>query len=103
MEAMSPSFLDKLDLAREIAGTAFHLRSAVRCMPHNLVEGGNEGSAHPRGFAVDVEAENSRQRYHVVRGMIQAGIHRIGVNYKKGFVHGDDDPTKEPEVMFPYD
>lgn len=100
-EEMQDSFLVMLDAARDLAAVPFHLTSAYRCPAHNEAVGGVDGSAHTRGYAVDVRARDSVTRYQVVRGAIQAGFNRIGV--AREFVHLDTDPTKASQVVWLYD
>jgi len=95
-------FLARLDTARHLAGIPFRIRSAVRCAAHNRAEGGDDDSAHLRGLAVDIEATNSRGRFVIVNALILAGFTRIGINAKAGFIHVDDDGSKEPEVIWIY-
>ena len=93
-------FADKLDWARGIAGIPFEINSGYRCGAHNIAVGGSSTSSHPDGWAADIEAETSRKRFKIIDGLIKAGVKRIGV--AKTFIHADDDPDKDSEVMWLY-
>lgn len=99
-EHMRDEALRMFDSARAEAGTAFVVNSGYRCPAHNAEVGGVEGSAHTNGWAADIEAEDSRTRFRVVRGLINAGFNRIGIG--QTFVHGDADPAKPAEVAWLY-
>lgn len=95
---MNPDTLAMLDEARLIAGTPFNITSAYRCEDHNYRVGGRDNSAHTKGYAVDIEAESSSQKFDIVRGLIIAGFNRIGVY--ADFIHVDNDPSKPGQVMW---
>jgi uncharacterized protein YcbK (DUF882 family) len=101
-EDMDESLLRRLDKSRELAGIPFNLTSAVRCEDHNASVGGKPDSAHIGGFAVDISAVDSRARFKIVKALMDAGFTRIGINFQKGFIHVDSDPTKPHEVLFSY-
>ena len=100
MNGMQDSFLGKLDIARGEAGVPFVITSGYRCVTHNKAVGGKITSSHMDGWAADIEAKSSRQRYRIIRGLIKAKINRIGIG--KTFIHADDDPDKDPEVVWLY-
>ena len=91
-EQIHPQFVGMLDLARGHAGIPFVINSGVRCREHNLIVGGSETSSHLSGFAADIRCRNGQERLAIVRGLLHAGIYRIGI--ARGFVHGDIDPDK---------
>ena len=95
-----PDFREKLNKAREIAGVPFVLNSAYRCEKHNAEVGGVETSAHRAGLAVDIRISDSRERFCVLKGLLSAGFHRIGIG--KTFIHVDDDLTKPSGVVWMY-
>jgi len=84
---MSQEFLDRLDLARKACGFPLQVTSGFRCEAHNAAVGGKPDSAHLRGLAADVACPDSRSSLLLVRALLDAGIHRIGV--AKGCVHRD--------------
>lgn len=89
----------KLNKARSIAGIPFKVNSAYRCPAHNESIG-SKSSVHPSGYAFDISATSSRQRYRILNAMLSVGFTRIGIS--KSFIHCDDDPSKSPEVMWVY-
>jgi len=94
--------LEKLDLAREMAGVPFRITSGYRCKKHNEAVGGRPNSAHTRGFAADIAATDSETRARIVFGLIKAGFRRIGIDFKRGFVHVDCDPEKPTPRLWGY-
>ena len=99
-EHMQPETLDMLDNAREIAGIPFSVTSGWRCRTHNKDVNGKPDSAHLPGKAVDISAIGSRAKFKIVKGLIQAGFTRIGIG--KGFIHADNDISKDTEVIWLY-
>lgn len=97
---MAPSFLSMLDAAREIAGIPFKVRSGYRTPKHNEKAGGKLNSAHLRGFAADIEALSSTERYAILKAGIEAGFRRIGVH--RSFIHFDNDPSLPQGVIWMY-
>ena len=99
----------KLDNAREYAGIPFIINSPARCAKHNASVGGAKASRHlpmvkdkdgkMKSDATDIRALDGKSKFLVVKGMIQAGFKGIGINFTKGFVHGDLRPD---EIIFPY-
>jgi len=98
---MDPDFLNLLDKAREIAGVPFRLSSTYRTLAHNAKVGGSIKSAHLKGMAADILVSGSEARFAIVRGLILAGIRRIGIG--KHFIHCDIDPSKPQGLIWIYD
>jgi len=96
---MDKHFMSKANLAREIADIPFYVISGFRCWKHNQ-EIGSTSDNHPLGFAMDVRANNSRQRFIILEALIKAGFKRIGIH--KTFIHFDDNPNGTPEVAWLY-
>lgn len=94
--------LNMLNKARELANIPFVIRSWCRCENHNASEGGVSGSAHTKGLAVDIEAIGSRNRFIILRSLLEAGFNRIGFNDDASFFHVDIDSTKPANVFFTY-
>lgn len=92
--------LNLLDEARDIAGIPFKINSGYRCEKHNKEVGGKPNSSHLQGYAADIAAETSRQRFLIVGALLQAGAVRLGVG--KNFIHVDTDPTKPKRVIWLY-
>lgn len=104
---MKPEFLQRLDNARAIAGIPFKINSGYRTAAHNksLKDKGHQAvpdSPHLSGYAADIHVPNggSRERFIIVKALINAGFTRIGI--AKTFVHCDCDPTKDKEVIWLY-
>jgi uncharacterized protein YcbK (DUF882 family) len=76
------------------------LNSGFRCARHNEAVGGVKDSSHVKGHAADIAAFDAPSRFKIVRALLDAGFDRIGVG--KAFIHVDDDPAKEPDVMWVY-
>lgn len=90
-------FVMRLQDARNIAKTPFHINSGVRCVRHNEEVKGSRYSSHLTGHAVDLRATTNHKRYKVVDALRQAGFTRIGI--AKKFIHVDDDKNKpEPRL-----
>ena len=100
LDKMDKEFLLKLDRAREVAQIPFKINSAWRSVEENKDAGGKPNSSHLKGLAVDISVTDSRQRFIVLKALIEVGFHRIGV--AKTFIHVDDDKSKDPEVVWVY-
>jgi uncharacterized protein YcbK (DUF882 family) len=105
-KAMDSNFLDMLDYARGIADIPFKITSGFRTPSHNAYVGGvqaglkSKGSSHLFGYAADIAAPTSRQKYIIIDSLLKAGFNRIGVG--KTFIHVDNDPDKDPDVIWTY-
>ncbi len=97
---MDVEFLNKLAQARKIAAVGFKITSGYRSPEHNEKVGGVPNSSHTLGHAGDIYAPTSRQKYIIINALLQAGFDRIGV--AKNFIHVDDDPSKNEEVIWTY-
>jgi len=93
--AMKEDFLNKLDLARGLAGTPFSINSGYRCPEHNAAEKGDPDN-HPRGWAADIDCFIGPLRLLIVKGLLDAGFTRIGIS--KDFIHVDRHPTKPKSI-----
>lgn len=94
------ALLNRLNLARQIAGIPFVIKSGYRCEKNNKKVGGRSNSAHLRGLAVDIQAKDSRTRHKVLSAVYAAGFKRIGINPQ--FIHVDVDESLPSEVSFMY-
>jgi zinc D-Ala-D-Ala carboxypeptidase len=101
LEKMDSLFLAMLDEAREKAGVPFRLTSTYRDPQYNAQVGGKADSAHTKGMAADIEANGSRMRFKIVKGLLEAGFTRIGIG--GNFIHCDNDPSKDQEVVWLYE
>ncbi|MBI9110108.1 D-Ala-D-Ala carboxypeptidase family metallohydrolase [Maridesulfovibrio ferrireducens] len=87
-----PGLLEKLDVARSLAGVPFTINSGFRCPEHNADIGSKPTSSHVGGYAVDIATGNGPERAAILKGLIMAGFERIGI--AKSFIHVDIDPDK---------
>lgn len=97
---MVQSFLDKLDLARGYANTAFKINSGFRTAHNNAVVGGKSTSSHLKGLACDIHCNDSTKRFLIISALIRAGFTRIGI--AKTFIHVDFDLQKSQNVIWTY-
>ena len=97
---MHPEFLARLERTRERANTPFRINSAFRSVEHERSRGRSGNSSHTTGRAVDIACTGSRERFLIIRAAIQEGFTRIGVH--PTFIHLDDSPTHDPEVVWFY-
>lgn len=101
---MKPEFLNKLAVARDIAGIPFTITSGIRTLKKNadLIKAGYPAvldSAHLKGLAADIKV-NAKTRFIIVSALIKAGFVRIGVS--NVFIHVDDDTTKPQQRLWTY-
>lgn len=87
---MSLKLLAKLDRARARAGIPFNITSSYR--PKDIY------STHSKGLAVDIMAKNSRQRFHILKALIDEGFNRIGIYSKH--IHVDISQEKDLKVIW---
>ena len=97
---MSEQFVRLLDDMREQIGEPVSIASGFRCPLHNKAVGGKPDSAHLRGLAADIIAENSAMRYKIVNYAITHSVKRIGIG--KSFVHIDISKTLPHPVIWTY-
>ncbi|MCB0743079.1 MAG: peptidase M15 [Ignavibacteriae bacterium] len=97
---MSSEILNMLDNARELANIPFIITSGYRTAFHNKKIGGVKNSSHLRGLAVDIKADNSRDRFLIVCALLQVGFARIGI--KDNIIHCDIDSKKDANVIWLY-
>lgn len=104
-ECMEHQLLERLDLARDIAGFPFIITSGFRTIEHNktLKDKGYKvakNSSHLLGWAVDIHCDNSRKRFELIDALYEAGFTRIGIG--SNFVHADCDPEKTNHIIWLY-
>lgn len=100
LQDMQQDMMDKLDLARGIAGIPFVLNSAYRSPEWEQSKGRSGEGAHTHGCAVDIRCTSDLARHTIVRACMAAGFTRIGIG--KTYIHVDDDATRTPNVMWHY-
>ena len=89
---ISKDLIDKLNVARYMAKTAFVINSGYRCEKHNKSVGGSKDSSHLKGLAVDIKATSGTKRFIIAKALFDAGFDRIGI--VKTFIHCDIDNDK---------
>lgn len=99
-ENMDVDFLNKLAEARHLARVAFKITSGYRTREHNEKVGGVPGSSHTLGYAADIYASTSHQKFRIVNSLLEVGFDRIGVS--KNFIHVDSCPDKPDSVLWTY-
>lgn len=82
----------------EITGRYYKINSGYRCSVHNKAVGGSNTSSHLKGWAVDLETENSVTRFLLLKALFQLNITRIGIY--PTFIHIDIDKTKDQGVTW---
>lgn len=97
---MDPTFMGKLDTAREISGVPYVITSGLRSPEANRAANGVADSAHLTGHACDILTPDSTHRWRILFGLIRAGFTRIGISQE--FIHVDDCPNKTPRVCWTY-
>lgn len=95
-DKMDESFLEKLDLLRELCGFALSINSSYRSQVYNKSIGGADKSKHMEGIAVDLACTESSKRAIIVFNALSLGL-TVGV--AKTFIHVDSRPK---QIMFTY-
>jgi len=92
--------VSRLDQIREAVKFPLIVNSGVRTPAYNAQVGGVDGSAHEKGWAADIAARTSGERYAILIAAFDAGFRRIGI--AKTFIHLDMDPLKPDAVAWLY-
>ena len=96
-EKMDLAFMQRLEVARHLAGVSFKITSSQRTddTPDEI------DSTHEVGCAVDIscpEKHHGRQRWAIITGLLDAGFTRIGIYDRH--IHADSgervDATRFP-------
>jgi len=90
---LHPRLVEKLDMARDIAGIPFHITEG-------FASGGSHVSntAHARGLAVDLACKDAVSRMKMVTALLAVGFRRIGVYNLH--LHADIDLSLPQDVMW---
>lgn len=91
---MSPEFLQKLDLLRDICGFPFVITSGYRSPEHPVEARKPSPGTHAKGIAADIACNSSERRGAIVKNAIGLGFMGIGV--AKDFIHVD---TRESDSL----
>ena len=97
---MSQEILSMLDAARKIYGKPMRITSGFRTKTHNKKVGGVESSSHLKGLAADIACSESRNRFDMIRALLEVGFKRLGV--AGTFIHVDIDNNKSQNVIWTY-
>ncbi len=94
--------IDKLNVARYLADRSFVITSGYRTKEYNAKPevGGKPESSHVHGLAVDIAVNTSRDRFFVLKALLEAGFERIGIG--KDFIHVDIDEAKPASLIWDY-
>lgn len=76
---IAPGFLENLEKVRQLYGRPMRINSAYRCEVNNRLVGGEPGSFHLTGSAVDVAITGSVERFQLVKAAIDSNATGIGV------------------------
>lgn len=90
--------IEKLELARLHAGVPFIVNSSYRSEAYEISKGRSGTSAHTLGRAFDIRCTDSRTRYRIISGALDAGYKRIGIY--PNFIHLDDSPVHDQMVIW---
>jgi len=93
-------FLEKITQARILAGIPFRVNSWCRCAYYDKQVKG-EGN-HTTGRAVDIAYNNPIERATIVFALIRAGFERIGIDFKRNFIHADMVEDKPSPAIWSY-
>jgi len=93
------NLIQALQTVRSQYGKQIKITSGYRCKKHNITEGGKPNSAHLKGMAADILADNSKDRYALIR-LLMNRFSRIGIGHR--FIHVDIDETKPKYVCWTY-
>ena len=98
----NPELIRMLQVARDLYGKPIRITSGCRCIKHNAVSGGTPNSAHIQGKAADIATPTGTERYEIIKVLLASGFGRIGINFKKSFIHADIDDSKPHPTIFSY-
>lgn len=84
---MDISFMEKLDTARDMAGTPFVLLSAYRSSDYDISRGRSGKGYHTLGRAVDIKCVDGNLRWKIIYSCMRLGL---SVGVYKTFLHIDN-------------
>lgn len=88
LDQMDDKFMDRLQVARDLAGVPFVINSAFRSVSWEKSKKRSGKSMHCQGRAVDIKCVDSCNRYRILSALIYAGFKGIGID--NTFIHVDD-------------
>ena len=89
-----------LDLARDKSGIPFIINSHYRTSEKSIAVGGSAKDAHTEipCSAFDIACSSSRDRFLIIKALLDAGFNRIGV--AKGHIHVDKSDALDKNVVW---
>jgi len=96
----SPFLLLFINEVRARLGKPLISKSACRCKPHNLAEGGKETSDHLTGEGIDLKAIHSHTRFVILDVAFEWEIRRIGL--ARTYIHLGINVNNPQEVFWIY-
>lgn len=91
VKGLKEDFVEKLDMARGIAGVPFIITSGYRSEAQNEAVGGIKDSEHITGYGVDLAATDNEKRHKILDALYTTGFERIGIYDRH--IHVGDSPT----------
>jgi hypothetical protein len=100
---LNPQTIRIFNLIREKMGKPIVVKSACRCHAYNKKVGGKPNSAHlpdanGMSHALDIEINNSSDRFFIAYELMQLGIKRIGAY--ETFIHFDCSKSHPQKVLW---
>jgi len=98
--------LRKLTNARKQANIPFIITSGCRCPEHNKSVKGSANSDHLADgidfvcYGVDIKCNDNRQRFTIIKSLLDAGFNRIGLSHT--FIHAGIDSRNPGDVIWFY-
>jgi uncharacterized protein YcbK (DUF882 family) len=89
----------RLQALRELLNKPLVVTSGARCEPYNTAVGGESGSMHLQGLAVDLKCLDSLFRFQLIEAAYRLGFTGIGV--KAGMLHIDLRPSMPVFWLYP--
>lgn len=99
VRGLRPELVAVLDYARQRAGVPFIITSGFRTPEQNDAAGGVSNSAHLRGWAVDLRAQDNETRFYIVTALLDVGFKRIVLYASDGHLHADLDPSLPAPIL----
>lgn len=96
----SPFLLRVINQIRHNLGRSLIAKSACRCIPHNLEEGGTPLSDHLTGEGIDLKAIHSHTRFIILETAFMLEIRRIGL--ATTYIHLGVNKANPQEVFWIY-
>lgn len=97
--SMNIEFIVLLDAIRECIKIPLRISSGggYRTIEYNntQVKSPIKNSPHLRGIAADIICTDSESRYKIIKCALDKGITRLGIGFKRGFIHLDIDKNKD--------